>query len=121
MPDYLLIHPDGSVTEHDGDPRDAVGCHGFSGQNLHDQRRYDEHGAGRTYTTLRLIGCDCAALMRDEHAPNPVATQVIGRLGFPHPGFYGDIALLRIDQEGWDVPLFDDDVAKVRQLVAGSS
>lgn len=111
MVDYLLIHPDGTVTEHDDGiavALHAVGCHGGDGQALPDTREND--------TVVRLAACAHATSMPEQHPENPIANGIIGALGYMHPeGWRGPIALYR-DHYGHEAPLTAADIALVREL-----
>lgn len=114
MTDYVLITPNGQLTEHEGYPAEAVGCHGYSGQTLHGT----VHGTGRDYTALRAVGCDCAAIMPEQHQPNPTASAVLTALGFPLQA-WGAFAIYRIDWQNEPLPLTDTDLTALRTLFHG--
>lgn len=111
MSTAFVVIENGQMTEHSqGDPREMVGCHGIDGQTLMATRPGDG-------TVMRMIGCDCALLFPEDHPTNELATRVVSRLGFDHPGMRGRVALVRLDSDGYDVPLTDRDLIHLRALV----
>jgi hypothetical protein len=113
MTDYILIAPDGQLTEKAGYPGDAVGCHGYSGQTLYNTKTYS-CGEPRT---LRIMACDRSLLMADEHPENPVATIVIGALGYPIP-FRGNVAVYTVDQDNEPTEMTPAETGQIQALAS---
>lgn len=110
MTAYVLFEY-GAMTEHaEGDPRAVVGCHSIDGATLQATRPGDG-------TVMRMLGCDCALLFPALHPRNELATRVVSRLGYDHPGMRGKVAIVRLDSDGYDVPLTDQDLVHLRALV----
>lgn len=113
MADYVIIEPDGALTEHDGHwIVSEVGCHGAAGQNLYQTRQYIDG----TPFMLRVVGCDCALAMPEEHPENPIATAVLAVLGFSNMGYgvRGRIAIYRVDWQNERTELREVDLSKLR-------
>jgi len=108
--DYILITPDGQLAEKTGYPANAVGCHGYSGQTLHQTRT-----AIYQTRTLRVMTCDCSLAMTKEHPENPVATTVIGALGYPIP-FRGDVAIYPVDLYNEPLEMNSHEIEKIKTL-----
>lgn len=115
MTDYVIVEPSGELTEGDGYPGDVVGCHGYSGQMLHQTRS----ARGTQSTMLRMIGCDCALLMPEVHDRNPVAVAMLRQLGYPHQ-VRGRIAILRVDWYQEPIALTPRDLEYLQGLAAAA-
>jgi len=113
MADFLLIAPDGEITEHEGFASGAVGCHGSSGQNLWDT----SEGFSTGRQTLRVVACDCCLVFREEHPENRYAYVIVGRAGYVQK-WGGAVAIERVAWDGESVPLRDVDVLWVRRMAA---
>jgi len=122
--DYVLLHPDGTITSHVGyaSGHRAVSCHGNGGQWLPTTKT----GYGTDSQHLRLHACDCSTAMPDEHPANPLADSIVTALGHDQRaavlafsgadyGWRGTVALSRV---GWDnepIGLTDDDLELFEQ------
>ena len=114
MSHYLVIEPDGTLTEAPTGSLYDFGCHGTSGQNLFDTREY-VNGLSEMW---RMVGCDCALIMPEDHEPNPIARGVLRILGYSAP-VRGRIALCRVDWEGDAMQLQPKHLDRMRTIMAG--
>lgn len=114
MADFLLISPDGevTVTGREGYPGHVVGCHGWSGQNLW----VTWEGIWTARTGLRMVGCDCALAMPEEHPENWAAFALFGALGHLQ-AYRGALAVYRVDWTNEPTVLRQEDVDRVRGAV----
>lgn len=113
MTEYVIIEPDGSLVEGDGYPHDRVGCHGVGGQMLWSTRKYVD-GVAFTY---RMLGCDCALLMPEQHPENIVASAVLAGLGYGE-SVRGRIAIVQVCLLDNDqVPFTPKQLEALRRLV----
>lgn len=111
MTDHVIIHEDGSLSEGDGYPIDQVGCHGPGGQMLWSTRKYVD---GVPFV-LRMELCDCALMLLEEHAENPVARTVLLGLGHSQQ-VRGKMLLVCLGLNNEQVPLTATRLAHVRRL-----
>lgn len=99
MADYVIIDPDGTLTEGDGYPH-QVGCEAVSGRNLHPR--------ARNGSMWRLVRCTDSLAVPEKHPLNDVARLVLTGLGrsIEPEEIRGPAALLLIgvDFEGLPIP-----------------
>jgi hypothetical protein len=113
--DYVIIEPNGKLTLGDGYPADEVGCHGFHGQTLPRTRT----GIGPSVSMLRMIECNLAVIMGEEHEPNPIAAAVLHAFDYGGPTA-GRVAICRIDWAGDPEPLTPTDIKNLRNMAAAA-
>ncbi len=111
MTDFLLISPDGEVTEREGFPSNVVGCHGSGGQNLWETSR----GIGTDRETLRVVACDCGLLFPEEHPENRYAYVIVGAAGYVQR-WGGTVALELVAWDNEPIVLREDYVLWVRRM-----
>jgi hypothetical protein len=115
MTDYVIIEPDGELTLGEGYPANEVSCHGIHGQTLYRTRT----GIGPSVSMLRMIECNLAVIMGEEHSPNPIAAAVLQALDYGSPTA-GRVAICRIDWAGDPEPLTPMDIKNLRNMAAAA-